>query len=126
MKIYESGENYLETILLLRKKSGNVRAVDVANELNFSKPSVSRALGILKNAGLVEIETSGNILLTPDGEKKAGAIYERHRLITRFLMMTLDVPEDIASADACRIEHFISAETFDKIRRFVEKREDLR
>lgn len=126
LKIYESGENYLETILLLRKKTGNVRAIDVANELNFSKPSVSRALGILKNAGLIEIEPSGNILLTPLGEKKAGAIYERHRLITRFLMLTLDVPEDIASADACRIEHFISSDSFDKIRDFVEKHEYLR
>lgn len=121
MKIYESGENYLETILLLKKKSGYVRAVDVANELNFSKPSVSRALGILKNAGYVEIEPSGNILLTPLGEEKAGEIYERHRLITRFLVMTLGVSDEIASADACRIEHFLSTESFSKIREYVEK-----
>jgi len=121
LKIYESGENYLETILLLKKKSGYVRAVDVANELNFSKPSVSRALGILKNAGYVEIEPNGNILLTPLGEEKAGEIYERHRLITRFLVMTLGVSDEIASADACRIEHFLSSESFSKIREYVEK-----
>ncbi|NLN82343.1 MAG: metal-dependent transcriptional regulator [Clostridiales bacterium] len=119
MNIHESGENYLETILLLREKSGYVRAVDVANELNFSKPSVSRALGILKNAGLVIIEPSGNILLTPAGEQRAAEVYERHRIITRFLILALDVPSDIAAIDACRIEHIISPETFDRIRLFV-------
>lgn len=121
MKLHESGENYLETILLLREKSGYVRAVDVANELNFSKPSVSRALGILKSAGFVRIEPSGNILLTDSGEKRAAAVYERHRIISYFLMMTLGVSSEVAAADACRIEHIISRESFDRIRSYVEK-----
>ena len=121
MKLHESGENYLETILLLRKKSGDVRAVDVANELNFSKPSVSRALGILKSAGFVRIEPSGNILLTDSGEKRAAAVYERHRIISCFLVMTLGVAPEVAAADACRIEHIISRESFDRIRSYVEQ-----
>ena len=122
MKIHESGENYLETILLLRKKSGYVRAVDVANQLKYSKPSVSRALGILKSAGLVSIESSGNILLTPAGERRAAEIYERHRVITEFLVLTLGISSDIAAEDACRIEHIISPDTFNRIREDVEKR----
>ncbi len=122
MKIHESGENYLETILLLRKKSGYVRAVDVANQLKYSKPSVSRALGILKSAGLVSIESSGNILLTPAGERRAAEIYERHRVITEFLVLTLGLSSDIAAEDACRIEHIISPDTFNRIREYVEKR----
>ncbi|HBT63240.1 MAG TPA: DtxR family transcriptional regulator [Ruminococcaceae bacterium] len=122
MKIHESGENYLETILLLRKKSGYVRAVDVANQLKYSKPSVSRALGILKSAGLVSIESSGNILLTPAGERRAAEIYERHRVITEFLVLTLGISSDIAAEDACRIEHIISPDTFNRIREYVEKR----
>lgn len=124
MKLHESGENYLETILLLREKSGYVRAVDVANELNYSKPSISRALGILKKAGLVEIEMSGNILLTELGEKRAADIYERHRVITNFLETALGVSPEVAADDACRIEHIISKESFDRIRLYVKKSEN--
>lgn len=124
MKIQESGENYLETILLLRQQKGYVRSIDIANALQFSKPSVSRAVGILKNAGYIEVEPSGNIVLTDEGEKKAGQVYERHRLITRFLVDTLGVDEGTAEEDACRIEHVISEESFSRIRTYVRDREE--
>lgn len=123
MKIQESGENYLETILLLRQQKGYVRSIDIANALQFSKPSVSRAVGILKNAGLIEVEASGNIVLTPEGEEKAAGVYERHRLITRFLVDALGVDGKIAEEDACRIEHVISEESFSRIKAYVGERE---
>ncbi len=117
MKILESGENYLETILVLQKKRGNVRAVDVANELNFSKPSVSRALGILRAEELIAIDgKSGIIAFTPEGLARATSVYERHRLLSRYLSEVLGVPAAIAEADACRIEHVISPETFEAIK----------
>lgn len=124
MKIQESGENYLETILLLRQQKGYVRSIDIANALQFSKPSVSRAVGILKNAGYIEVEPSGNIVLTAEGEKKAGQVYERHRLITRFLVDALGVDKGVAEEDACRIEHVISEESFSRIRAYVGEREE--
>lgn len=123
MKLQESGENYLETILLLRQRQGHVRSIDVATELGFSKPSISRAIGILKSAGYVQVGEGGNILLTEAGQQKAEAVYERHRLISRYLLLTLGVPAEIADADACRIEHIISQESFDQIKAFV-ARED--
>ncbi|WP_368044574.1 metal-dependent transcriptional regulator [Bittarella massiliensis (ex Durand et al. 2017)] len=123
MKLQESGENYLETILLLRQRQGHVRSIDVATELGFSKPSISRAIGILKSAGYVQVGEGGNILLTETGQQKAEAVYERHRLISRYLVLTLGVPAEIADADACRIEHIISQESFDQIKAFV-ARED--
>ena len=123
MKLQESGENYLETILLLRQRQGQVRSIDVATELGFSKPSISRAIGILKSAGYVQVGEGGNILLTESGQQKAEAVYERHRLISRYLVLTLGVPAEIADADACRIEHIISQESFDQIKAFV-ARED--
>ncbi|MBC2871148.1 metal-dependent transcriptional regulator [Bittarella massiliensis] len=123
MKLQESGENYLETILLLRQRQGHVRSIDVATELGFSKPSISRAIGILKSAGYVQVGEGGNILLTEAGQQKAEAVYERHRLISRYLVLTLGVPAEIANADACRIEHIISQESFDQIKAFV-ARED--
>lgn len=112
----ESGENYLETILILKQRNGMVRSVDIANELSYSKPSVSRAVGILKNAGFIEVEADGNIQLTASGLEKASAIYERHDVITRFLVATLGVDETIADQDACRIEHVISEETFGRMK----------
>lgn len=121
MKIQESGENYLETILLLSQKNGSVRSIDIANELDFAKPSVSRAMGILKEAGLIFVEHNGNINLTEAGLKRANEIYERHSILTEFLVKTLDVPIDIAEKDACRIEHVISIETFKKIKAKVNK-----
>jgi Mn-dependent DtxR family transcriptional regulator len=120
MKIYESGENYLETILILQKERGNVRSIDVATELGFSKPSISRAMGILKNAGYIEIDGSGNIHLTEMGKKTAEDIYERHRLIARYFMEALGVDREHALQDACRIEHVISAESFGKIKGWLE------
>jgi len=120
MAIYESGENYLETILVLQTKNVKVRAVDVANQLGYSKASISRAMSILKNAGYIEIEESGNILLTDSGKQKANEILERHKIITEFLVRSLNVDFDIADKDACRIEHIVSEEIFRKMREFVE------
>ncbi|MEG2038378.1 MAG: metal-dependent transcriptional regulator [Oscillospiraceae bacterium] len=117
--MYESGENYLETILLLTNKNGKVRSVDIANHLGFSKPSVSRAMNLLKNSLYIIMEPSGNILLTDKGLEKASEIYERHQLITKYLVMTLGVSEEIAATDACRIEHVISAEVFEKIKQYT-------
>jgi Mn-dependent DtxR family transcriptional regulator len=121
MKIYESGENYLETILILQRERGNVRSIDVATELNFSKPSISRAMGILKNAGYIKIDSGGNIHLTEMGKETAEGIYERHRLITRYFMEALNVDEKVASHDACRIEHVISSESFAQIKKWLEE-----
>ena len=115
MKIQESGENYLETILMLEQKNGSVRSIDIANELEFSKPSVSRAMSILKTAGFITMDKNNQILLTPEGRQKAESVYERHCLLSRFLEEILGVDHDTASADACRIEHVISVETFQKI-----------
>ena len=121
MKLQESGENYLETILILEQRNGVVRSIDIANELNFSKASISRAMGILKNAELITIEKSGQIKLTQSGHQKASEIFERHCLIKEFLMMTLNIDEDLADKDACRIEHVISPETFERIKQITKK-----
>lgn len=115
----ESGEMYLETILVLKSEHGSVRSVDVARALSFSKPSVSRAIGILKDEGYVTVEENGELNLTEAGRARAIAIYERHRYITKFLAGVLGVPHETAEADACRIEHIISQETFDKIKEYL-------
>lgn len=119
MKIQESGENYLETILLLFKRNGSVRSIDIASELEFSKPSVSRAMGILKQSGFIIVENSGNIVLTDKGMERAEEIYERHRVLTHYLITKLGVDKQIAEKDACRIEHVISPETFEKIKQNI-------
>ena len=116
--IYESGEDYLETILILKKRNGNVRSIDIAREMDLSKPSVSRAMGILKNKGFITVGDDGEILLTDDGKKIAKSIYERHRVLTEALVM-LGVDEETAAADACRIEHDISDKSFNKIKKHV-------
>ncbi|MBQ6183777.1 MAG: metal-dependent transcriptional regulator [Clostridia bacterium] len=118
MTIRESGEMYLETIYVLSQTSSTVRAVDVGAQMGFSKPSVSRAIGLLKKDGLVTTDGQGYIKLTEPGEKKAKVIYERHTLLSR-LLMDLGVDEATASEDACRIEHYISEKTFDAIKRHV-------
>lgn len=114
-QIYESGENYLETILILHNKTGYVRAVDVATELGFSKPSVSRAMSILKDAGHIVISREGQIELTESGRAIAEKIYERHRLLTEYLI-AIGVDEKTAAEDACRMEHVISELTFQKLK----------
>ena len=119
--IAESGENYLETILIIKERNedGLVRAVDVANELGFSKPSVSRALSMLKERGLIKIAQSGAILFTPEGRALAENVFERHQLLTLLLKEVAKVPSDIAEHDACRIEHVISDETMVGIRNYL-------
>lgn len=121
--IAESGETYLETILLIKERtqSGLVRAVDIANELGFSKPSVSRALGQLKDKGLINIEFSGAIVFTPEGLEYAKKVFERHRILTYFLRYVLSVPAVQAEQDACRIEHVISDITVDRMVMFLKE-----
>ena len=121
MIIHESGENYLETILVLQKKLGFVRSVDIATALEYTKPSISRAVSILKKAEYITVGKGGQILLTELGEKTAVEIYDRHKIITQYLTENLGVDEKIASADACRIEHVISVESFEKIKEAVNK-----
>lgn len=119
MPIYESGEDYLETILLLHEKTGFVRSVDIACELNYSKPSISRAVNILKESGYITVQAGGQILLTEEGRIKAESIYERHVNITRFLEEVLSVSHENAEHDACKIEHIISDESYEKLKRFT-------
>ena len=122
--MHESGEDYIETIYLLKKKKGVVRSIDVANELGFSRPSVSRAVGILKDQGLIIMEDDGELKLTEEGLKTAKKVYEKHTNLMKFLMLTAGVNEDIAETDACRIEHIISPETFKGIKRFIKEHKD--
>ncbi len=117
--MYESGENYLETILILKEKQGVVRSIDVARTLNFSKPSVSRAVGILKEDGYIVVGTNGEIEFTQKGKEKAEAIYERHKLLTKFLQRVSSVNAKVAEEDACKMEHIISDETFQGIKEFM-------
>ena len=118
MSIHESGENYLETILLLSKKKSEVRSIDIVNELNLSRPSVSRAMSILKNDGLITIDSGGFITLSSEGLAIAERIYERHHIITDVLIR-LGVPEEIAAQDACKIEHDLSDESFECIKKHI-------
>ena len=120
MAMLESGEMYLETIYVLSQKSGTVRGIDVADEMGFSKPSVSRAMGILKRDGLIFIDEAGGIRLTEAGEEKAKHIYERHTVLTK-LFIALGVEEETATNDACRIEHYMSDETFGAIKAHMAK-----
>ena len=120
MTIHESGEMYLETILLLGKKNGAVRAVDLAEHMGISKAAVSKAVAKYKDEKLILIDTSGNIRLSENGLAIAEKIYERHVALTDFLMQ-LGVDEDTASADACRIEHVISDTSFEAMKRHNDK-----
>lgn len=115
MAMLESGEMYLETIHVLSQKSASVRSIDVAEEMGFSRPSVSRAMGILKKDGFIEIDGQGFIKLTEKGEKQAMRIYERHVLLTD-LFERIGVGKETAEEDACRIEHYLSDETFEAIK----------
>lgn len=120
MKVYASAEDYLETILSLRIQKGHVRSIDIANELNFSKPSVSVAMKKLRESGYIQMDADGSITLLPGGEEIAQRVYERHRLLTDFFVR-LGVAPEVASADACKVEHDLSEETFQKIREHVQK-----
>ncbi len=119
--MHESGEDYIETIYLLKKRNGSVRSIDVANELNYSRPSVSRAVGLLKDGGLLTVEDDGELVLTDEGVKTAKAVYEKHTNLTKFLMMTAGVDAETAETDACRIEHIISPQTFKGIKKFIKE-----
>ena len=120
MVLQESGEMYLETIYVLSQTSSAVRSIDVAEYMGFSKPSVSRAIGLLKSEGLVKIDKDGYLKLTEAGTILSKRIYERHTVLSK-LFLQLGVEEKIASEDACRIEHYISDETFSAIKRHMEK-----
>ena len=115
MSLYESGENYLETILVLKNKYGYVRSIDIARELGYSKPSVSRAVSVLKNDGYITFDPNGMILLTQKGTEVAEKIYDKHNVISSYLM-SIGVSEETAKNDACKIEHVISEESFERIR----------
>ncbi|MBE6647970.1 MAG: metal-dependent transcriptional regulator [Ruminococcaceae bacterium] len=116
MKIQESGEMYLEYILLLQQSMENVRAIDIVNMSGYSKPSISRALGLLKNKDLITVDKNGHITLTESGESKAKKIYERHQILHEFLMK-IGVSEETADKDACKIEHIVSDETIEAIKK---------
>ncbi|GMO12585.1 MAG: metal-dependent transcriptional regulator [Treponemataceae bacterium] len=117
--MYESGENYLETILILHEKNGFVRASDIAKKLGFSRPSVSRAMGILKQDGYIDMTDAGTLTLTQKGREKAGQIYVRHKQLTDFLMHVTGVDSNCAEENACRIEHVIDDELFTAILKYL-------
>ena len=116
MSIQESGEMYLETILRLGENGRDVRTIDIADYMNFSKPSVSRAVGLLKKDGYILVDGKGYITFTEEGRRRAEKIYERHKLLTEFFI-TLGVDPEIAAEDACRLEHVISDVTFEAIKK---------
>ena len=119
MALLESGEMYLESILVLSRRDGKVRSVDVSEYMGFSKPSVSRAIGLLKSGGYITVDPDGFIALTDVGAEVAERIYERHTLLTEFLVR-LGVDRETASADACKIEHHLSDKTFAAIKNHAE------
>ena len=120
MAMKESGEMYLETILVLSKRMSMVRAIDVGEEMGYSKPSVSRAIHLLKDRGYIDERADGAITLTEEGYAIAENIYERHNVLTEALR-SIGVDEKTAVDDACRVEHYISEETFQAIKRMMEK-----
>ena len=117
MKLQESGEMYLETILILSQKKSFIRAIDVGEHMGFSKPSVSRAIGLLRNGGFVEVGDGGGLSLTAMGREVAEKIYERHTYLTKMLM-EMGVDEETASEDACRMEHVVSDKSFAAIKNY--------
>ena len=119
-KSHESAEYYLENILILRERNGNVRSIDIVNEMNYSKPSISIAMKKLRTEGYVEMDLNGYITLTKSGEEIAQRIYSRHRLLEKVLV-AIGVEQETASEEACRIEHDINDDTYDKINAFYEK-----
>lgn len=120
MSLRESSQMYLETIYILTRAGNTVRSIDVVEYMKFSKPSVSRAIGLLRQDGLVTVSPSGALSLTEEGLRAAQTVYERHTVLTDVLMR-LGVPEEVASEDACRMEHYISDESFEAIKRHIAK-----
>ena len=120
MNLQESGQMYLETILVLSKKIGTVRSLDVAEYMGFSKPSVSRAVGLLKKGEFLTVDKDGFLHLTDIGEEVALEIYERHNILTKYLV-SIGVDEETASQDACKMEHHISQVTFEAIKKQINK-----
>ncbi|MHC1771073.1 MAG: metal-dependent transcriptional regulator [Flexilinea sp.] len=120
MKIYESAENYLETILVIQRRKGEVRSIDIANEMNFSKPSISYAMKQFRENGYITMNVDNYIQLTTKGREIAERIYERHQLLTKYLI-SIGVDEETAKTDACRIEHVISPLSFEKIKDQIKK-----
>ena len=118
MSVHESGEMYLEAILVLSRKNGFVRSIDVSEYLGYSKPSVSRAVGILKNGNYITVDKDGSLALTETGKTIAEKSFERHTVLSR-LLMKLGVSEETATADACKMEHAISDESFEAIKRHM-------
>lgn len=118
MKIHASGEDYLEAILVLKGEKGMVRSIDVAHHMGYSKPSVSRAMSLLRENNYVEMDKDGFLTLTGEGEKIASRIYERHQLLSKWLM-AMGVSPEVAVEDACRIEHDISEESFGKLKEHI-------
>ncbi len=118
--IYESGENYLETILILKKRGKDVRSIDVVREMELSRPSVSRAMSILKSSGFIEVDENGYITLTELGNEVAEKIYERHTVLTSWLI-GIGVDKETAAADACKLEHDISEKSFNMLKKHIEK-----
>ncbi len=119
MALKESGEMYLETLYVLSKKLGTVRAIDVCDYMGYSKPSVSRAMGLLKQGEYITIDNNGHITLTPIGFEIATKLYERHTILSEVLV-SLGVGKEVATEDACRIEHVISEDTFNAIKLYLE------
>ena len=124
MHLHESGEMYLETIYVLSNRSSAVRSIDVSDHMGFSKPSVSRAVGLLRKGGYIDVDSDGYLTLTELGRSVAEKMYERHTILTS-LLIRLGVDEAIASEDACKIEHDISEQTFDAIKSFLQKNNDF-
>ena len=120
MNLQESGQMYLETILVLSKKLSAVRSIDIVEHMGYSKPSVSRAVGLLKNGGFITVDGDGFITLTDAGREMAEKIYERHNTLSQFFM-SIGVDEKTALEDACKVEHYISDITFDRIKAFAAK-----
>jgi len=120
MNLQESGEMYLESIYVLCNEKKNVRSIDIVEYMNFSKPSVSRAVGLLKNGGYIEVDSEGLLILTKYGKDIAEKIYERHTMLTE-LFVRLGVDKETASDDACKIEHHLSDQTFTAIKSYIEK-----
>lgn len=122
MHLQESGEMYLETILVLSKQNPNVRSIDISEHMGYSKPSVSRAVGLLKSGGYITVDADGYITLTDSGRGIAEKIFERHTILTQ-LLIRLGVSPEVAASDACKIEHNISDESFEALKRHMRQYE---